>query len=222
MSAHQLPLFPLDTVLFPGVPIFLHIFEPRYRKMIDICINERLPFGVVHLEKREGEEPVAVPSEIGCSAEIVQVERLDNGTLNIVAVGQDRFRILNTNSMEPYLQGEVELLPMQISGDDYQLEQLSSSLQGLLPVYVETLKQIGEFEVQWDDLPQDPVELAYLAAYILQIESDQKQQFLNQHEALETLRSIEGTYRTEIRMLQGLVDQIRLNPIDKHSLFSLN
>ncbi len=222
MKAQQLPLFPLNTVLFPGVPIFLHIFEPRYRKMINLCIDERTPFGVVLLEERGNSDEISVPSDIGCSAEIVQVERLENGSLNIVAVGQDRFRVISTNSVEPYLQGEVEMIPMERSGNKQQLEQITDSLQELVPLYIETLSHIGEFEVQWDDLPDDPVEFAYLAAYILQIGTKKKQQFLNNHEALTTLRTIESTYRHEISILQALVDQQRLNPVETNTIFSLN
>src|SRR5512147_2655499 len=93
-SMYELPLFPLNTVLFPGMPISLHIFEPRYKLMIEQCIQIAQPFGVVLI--REGVEalgPSAEPHQIGCSAQITQVERLEDGRMNIVAVGVERFQI---------------------------------------------------------------------------------------------------------------------------------
>lgn len=85
---YELPLFPLNTVLFPGTPIQLHIFEDRYLKMINRCIEEHKPFGVVLIE--EGSEafgPLAKPYRIGCTALIAKVEKLEDGRINITAVG---------------------------------------------------------------------------------------------------------------------------------------
>ncbi len=76
----EIPLFPLNTVLFPGTPIHLHIFEERYKQMINLCLQEQRPFGVVLI--RNGMEalgPLAEPFHIGCTAEIAHVERLEDG-----------------------------------------------------------------------------------------------------------------------------------------------
>jgi len=70
----ELPLFPLNTVLYPGTPLYLHIFEPRYQRMINLCLNEHRPFGVVLI--RHGQEalgPLAEPYRIGCTADIIRV-----------------------------------------------------------------------------------------------------------------------------------------------------
>ena len=222
MQPQQLPLFPLNSVLFPGVPIFLHIFEPRYREMINRCIDERTPFGVVLIESGEEVEDVAVPFEIGCSAEIVQVERLEDGRMNIVAVGQDRFRIVSTDSTKSYLQGDVEPFPMQVAASKQQLKAGSQTLQTLITTYVEALREVSEVEVQWDALPEDPIELAYLAAYVLQVPTAEKQAFLANDQALETIRVIQLAYRKEIQLLNAMVTQQRLNPSATETIFSLN
>ena len=91
----DLPLFPLNTVLFPGMPLSLHIFEDRYKRMIGECIDSGNPFGVVLIKRgQEANGPLAEPHEIGCTARIIEVEPLSEGRMNIVVLGQKRFRIL--------------------------------------------------------------------------------------------------------------------------------
>lgn len=96
-----LPLFPLDVVLFPGTPLPLHIFEPRYKEMIGECIAGERPFGVV----RAIEDGLA---EVGCTAEIVTVvKEYPDGRLDLVTEGRKRFELLRVNEERSYLQGEI-------------------------------------------------------------------------------------------------------------------
>src|SRR6266516_6539957 len=109
--AEEIPLFPLNTVLFPGMPLPLHIFEPRYREMIGLCSTEDRPFGVVLI--REGVEvgEPAVPFEVGTMARIIGVDRMPDGRMNIITVGTRRFRLLGyTTEKKPYIVGDVEPL----------------------------------------------------------------------------------------------------------------
>ncbi len=100
MSA-LLPLFPLDLVLLPGVPVPLHIFEPRYKEMITECLDQNQHFGIV----RAKEEELA---KIGCTAEILNVlKKYPDGRMNILAEGQKRFEILQVNQDRTFLQAEV-------------------------------------------------------------------------------------------------------------------
>jgi Lon protease-like protein len=97
----RLPLFPLDLVLFPGTPLPLHIFEPRYKEMIAECLAEKRPFGVV----RAKDEGVA---EIGCTAEIVTVtKKYEDGRMDIVTQGVERFEVMQVNQERSFLQAEV-------------------------------------------------------------------------------------------------------------------
>ena len=89
----ELPLFPL-TVLFPGTVLPLHIFEPRYRQMIEACQRENKPLGIV-LPKPESEFMREVPYAIGTMAEIHNLEQLEDGRYTLNAVGIKRFRILS-------------------------------------------------------------------------------------------------------------------------------
>jgi Lon protease-like protein len=99
-----LPLFPLDVVLFPGTPLPLHIFEPRYKEMIGECLERKGPFGVV----LAAEQGIA---EIGCTAEIVAVTKQHpDGRIDIVSEGRKRFEVLHLNQERSFLRAEVLLL----------------------------------------------------------------------------------------------------------------
>ena len=104
MKPSLLPIFPLELVLFPGVPLPLHIFEPRYKEMIGECLELKKPFGVV----RASSEGVA---DIGCTAEILEVtKKYDDGRLDILTRGVDRFEVLEVNEERSFLQAEITLI----------------------------------------------------------------------------------------------------------------
>lgn len=96
-----IPLFPLDVVLFPGIPLPLHVFEPRYKEMIAECLARQLTFGVVRAVAEE-------LAEVGCTAEIVSVvKEYPDGRFDLVTEGRKRFELLRVNQERSYLQGEV-------------------------------------------------------------------------------------------------------------------
>jgi Lon protease-like protein len=99
-----IPLFPLDVVLFPGAPLPLHIFEPRYKEMIGECLAQQLTFGVV----RAIEQGLA---EVGCTAEIVTVvKEYPDGRLDLVTEGRKRFELVRVNQERTFLRGEILLI----------------------------------------------------------------------------------------------------------------
>jgi len=96
-----IPLFPLDLVLFPGIPLPLHIFEPRYKEMIGECLQQKSPFGMVRVQEK-------AVAEIGCTAEIVEVvKRYGDGRLDILTQGKRRFEVLSLDQERAFLRGEV-------------------------------------------------------------------------------------------------------------------
>ena len=116
-----LPLFPLDLVLFPGAPLPLHIFEPRYREMITECLDQKMSFGVV----RAKEEGVA---EIGCTAEIITVARkYPDGRMDIVTEGRERFEVMQVNQERSFLQAEV--LYLQDAPDQASAEEIAQAVK---------------------------------------------------------------------------------------------
>jgi Lon protease-like protein len=104
MAGLELPIFELPLVLLPGEKVPLHIFEDRYKRMVGTAIDQEVPFGIV-LRDDEGARSV------GCTARIDEVERLDDGRMNIVVSGESPFKILDRFESPEYPAGEVELLP---------------------------------------------------------------------------------------------------------------
>jgi Lon protease-like protein len=203
----ELPLFPLNTVLFPGMPLPLHIFEDRYKQMINNCLEEKEPFGVVLI--RNGKEalgPLAQPHSIGCTARIVEVQKLSDGRMNITSVGERRFRIISLNYDSPYLIGNVEYYPLD-EGDSEQLLKVAGSLVPKVKQYMHILNEVEEIDLDPEHLPGDPLILAHLSAVLLQIPTEKKQELLTSASALDLLNSANQIYRREIAFMRAMVDR---------------
>jgi Lon protease-like protein len=200
----RLPLFPLNTVLFPGMPIYLHIFEDRYKLMIGRCLEAREPFGIVLLKSGsevEGFGAEAEPYTTGCSAVITQVQPVGDGRLNLVAVGHERFRVLSHHHDEPYLTGDVEYLPFASPGGD-SLRPQAQRLRGWLERYLQVLERVENVSFDREQMPEDPISLTYLAAYIVRLPSEEKQALLLEDNALELVRTLRTIYRRETMFLE--------------------
>jgi Lon protease-like protein len=216
MSTYELPLFPLNTVLFPGMFLPLHIFEERYKEMVTTCLTGRQPFGVVYIREGEAERgPLAEPHEIGCTARIVQVQRLEEGRLNIMAVGEDRFRIRALHREKPYLIGEVETYPFADRVGDPALERAAHALHDEVEAYLSLLSRLGKVEFDPDQIPDDARSLTFLAASVLQVPMDQKQSFLATDQTKQLARTLRREYRQETAVLRWL-------PEEDQGVFSLN
>ena len=216
----ELPLFPLNTVLFPGVPISLHIFEPRYKLMVEQCLRAGEPFGVVLIkEGLEALGPLAEPHPVGCSAQITQVERLDDGRMNIVAVGLERFQIRALVRDKPYLVFSVESFPLN-EGNAQVVAQAGERLRPWVERYLAILSRVSQdASFDLDRLPLDPKALGYLAAALAQIPLDQKQSLLATEQAAALLTDIRAIYRREVALLSAMIErEAKL----KSGLFSAN
>jgi len=201
----KLPLFPLNTVLFPGMPLNLHIFEERYKLMIQLCLQRRQPFGVVLIKHGlETLGPLAEPYYIGCSARILESEPLSDGRMNILALGQKRFRILSLDYSQTYLVGTVELYPLD-QGTPGLLQRSGKRLQPWIKRYMNILSEASDVNLDPQHLPNDPMVLAYLAAVLLQIPPEQKQDLLASLRASDLIADLLVIYRREVALLRGLL-----------------
>lgn len=218
----ELPLFPLGSVLFPGVPLNLHIFEERYKQMITLCLQRREPFGVVLIrEGREALGPLAKPHLIGCTAQIVGMQPLGQGRMFISAVGRERFRVSTLSYDRPYLVGAVELIPITRLDPD-RLTERANQLRLLVDRYLEIVSQVGNIELNTDQLPDEPVQLAYWASALLpHISQSQKQALLDTENAEKLISQVRSIYRRELALLEMMVGQ-RDTKSDNDSSFSLN
>lgn len=183
----EMPLFPLNVVLFPGMPLPLHIFEPRYRLMIGICLDEQREFGVVLIRSGSEVGGPAVPYDIGTSARIVQAERLEDGRMNILTQGVRRFRILRIIQETPFMAAEVEMLESQ-GKDNPQVPALAQRVASLFTDYYRLQLALSNQWMRTVPYPRDPDALADLVAERLTVSHQQKQKLL---EALDVGRRLE-------------------------------
>ena len=198
---YDLPLFPLNTVLFPGMPISLHIFEERYKLMIGECVAKRRPFGVVLIKSgREANGP-AEPQAVGCAAHIAQVQPLQDGRMNLIAIGHERFYIHTFHHDKPYLLATVENLPLR--REEVAQPQVGQ-LRKMLVRYLELLAAVGEVEFDMEKLPHDPLELAYLTATLVQTPPPQKQELLVINREAELVTAVYQTCRRELAILKSM------------------
>jgi Lon protease-like protein len=206
LSEDELPLFPLHVVLFPGAILPLHIFEQRYRLMIQFCLDNERPFGVVLI--KEGHE-VGAPAEpflVGTSVQIVEVDRLEDGRMNLITLGQYRFEVVDITQYEPYLVGRVSVPDIEGIEADENLQSLAAKAFQLYQDYESLLaKLIPGWEAP-QDIPASPCPLSYQIGARLQVHLAETQQLL------ETL-PIDELLTREIEILERENRQLRIRLI---------
>jgi Lon protease-like protein len=182
-----IPLFPLDVVLFPGVPLPLHIFEPRYKEMIGECLAQQRTFGVV----RALENGLA---EIGCTAEIVSVvKEYSDGRLDLVTEGRRRFELLRVNEERSFLRGEILLI------EDEREKPAPEDTDRAIQLHSELLEIAG---AKQDLSPADPAVLSFFLAGSLPLDLDFKQRLLALRSEPERLSLLIQYFETIIPNIQ--------------------
>ena len=189
------------------MPLFLHIFEDRYKRMVDLCLENHQPFGVVLIRRGlEALGPLAEPHTIGCLARIVEVQKLSQGRMNITAIGEERFKIisLDPSSKNPYLIGQVEAYPLQIR-DPLLFARAVKRLRPLVERYLALLAQTGNSQVSLDEYPGDPKSFGYTAAMLLQAPNEDKQVLLSIPAGIEMMEKLHSLYIREVALLRAML-----------------
>jgi Lon protease-like protein len=203
MPGQWLPLFPLNVVLFPHMPLPLHVFEPRYRQMIADCLEEGHSFGVVAI--REGiETGAAVPFDVGTLAKIVRIDRLEDSRMNLLVTGASRFAILETASDRPYLRGRIRIIPE--AGDDPEsTAALTERTAMTFREYSNLLRELVGQRPDEAEPPAEPELLSYLIAAALNLQVPEKQKLLATGRTDERLKVELNLLRKEIVLLKQMV-----------------
>ncbi len=200
---HDLPLFPLNMVLFPRMALPLHVFEPRYQEMIERCIEEEIGFGVVLIKEGEEVGGPAVPYEVGTIARILDVKKQPDGSMNLVTMGVVRFRLLQLYDNHPYLSGEIERWEEDM-GEVNALPRVTRVAQQIFLEYLNDLAQANNVTVDREKLtiPDDPQILSYAVAIGLQVSNEEKQTLLE-------MDTVEARLRHEITLLERERDFVK-------------
>ncbi|MCB0833305.1 MAG: LON peptidase substrate-binding domain-containing protein [Bacteroidetes bacterium] len=182
----SLPLFPLGVVLFPDMPLPLHIFEERYKLMIGECIQAEKPFGVVYYT---GENFYRV----GCTGMIRKVvETFDDGRMNILAEGVERFIIHQIDSTRPYLLGQVEMADDVEEEHPAELKDLAAAAAALYKEILPTPARDKRMELVEQLTPKT---LSFLIAASAGFSLNEKQAFLEMFSTAERLRKATSAMR---------------------------
>ena len=230
----RMPIFPLGTVLYPGLILPLHIFEERYRRLVRDLValpdDTERRFGVVAIrEGREvGGDGVRALHGVGCTAKLRQVEAYEDGRFDVVTVGTTRFRLVTLDTSMPYLQGEVEFLP-ELPGDSSSV--LAASVGTVFAAYRSALLYAqasitARYESEPDEeddatsedeagpapraaageleLPEDVGVLSYLVAAAMILDLPDKQDLLAAPDVTARLRAELALLRRETTMLRLL------------------
>lgn len=211
----DLPLFPLNTVLFPSLPLPLHIFEERYKLMIGSCVVTDNLFGVCLI--REGVEVggPAEPFEIGTVARISDVERLPDGRMNLMTFGVSRFRLAEVVQREPYLVGRVTILE---PGTEPRTEALVEDVADRLLRYLRDVRGAARLPDR-DQLLADVDRLSYLAAATLGLPARTRQAFLEMDSTADRLKQARDLLRREIenaRLFGRAIDGPSIGPFSRN------
>ncbi len=205
MTEAILPLFPLSTVLVPGAPLPLHVFEPRYRELVDDLLAlpaEDRRFGVIAIRRgREtGVDAVESLHPIGCVTLVTEVEALPDGRFDLATVGIARFRLETLEPGSSYLRARVEMLP-EVAGEP---GPLIAEVNGLYLDYLASLAASGREVPIAPDLPQDPLLLSYLVAATVVLDNGDRQRLLAAPDAASRLEAERSLLRRENALLQAV------------------
>jgi Lon protease-like protein len=212
----ELPLFPLSTVLYPGAPIPLHVFEDRYRQMFARVLGGGRRFGVVAITSGRDVDPAPEFQPVGCVAEVREVRPYPDGRMDVVATGGARFKVDRVTQTSPYIVAVVSELH-EHTGE--QAEARARVASSLFTRYLNALVAMAGEPGEEVELPDDPVAASYLLAAGLQVDLPDKQRLLALPSAAERLLA-------EIRLLRrelALFERLEANgPAPMAGPFSLN
>ena len=185
----EIPIFPLSNlVLFPNIVVPLHIFEERYKMMINTCIEHDEAFGLVLLRSGAEEENEGTIHRVGVTVRIVQVERLDDGRMNILVEGESRFRIHRFTQQTPYWKASIDL---------FEDDEIRQSIESLYDEVARLYRKVAELSAILSAskeselaLPESPADLSFMVTYVLDLDSEEKQKLLEITSTGERLRAL--------------------------------
>ena len=203
----EVPLFPLNLVLFPGMPLPLHIFEERYKAMIGDCMRYNTPFGVSLIRSGQEVGSPADPQPIGTTTRVLRSQMLEQGRMNIMTKGERRFEIIEVTQQEPHVAALVRLLDEPV-GEGF--TGISSELTEEFTKLMRNLISLSGGYTAQVDIPENPVELSYMIAANLDAPIPVRQELLEVPTAADRLNRLVPLLKRRNHALQEELD--RQNP----------
>lgn len=205
----EIPLFPLGTVLFPGMVLPLRIFEERYLTMMRELLENPGPFGVVLIREGEETSQSVVPHSVGTTAMIQEVREGQGGTLLLSATGVQRFRLVRMLAPRPYPRGDIELIDDHDWVPSVTLTRALESVRATFPVYFRLALAMTDQWARSMSLPREPHALVDFIAQWLKVDEEAKQRLLEIEAASDRVGHL-------AEMLDDLVTRTREEVVEYH------
>ena len=209
----NLPLFPLPVVLFPGVPLPLHIFEPRYRQMLtDIQLSDNM-FGLAYFDPSVSENEKPPAGHVGCVAEVTETQTFPDGRSTIMTLGVIRYRIESyVERGDPYLVAQVSYF----EDDEEDESRLTATAREVAETFTRIAQAVRTINDERASLPDitdtEPQRLSFLVAAAMEIEADVKQELLELRSTSERLERL----RTMLNIaVKGYEERARIHELAK-------
>jgi hypothetical protein len=195
------PLFPLHVVLFPGMGLPLHVFEPRYREMMARVLDGDRTFGVVAIRQGLEVGAFAETYSVGCTARVEELHRFDDGRLALIARGEKRFGIDRRLPDDPYPQGDTSIIADE-EGDG--ASEAVTPARAAFQLYVSAATEVSGRDIAPLDLPPDPIGCSYAIAAALRVPLPESQALLEAPDAATRLRLAADLAAREAALLKAI------------------
>jgi uncharacterized protein len=210
MTSIEMPLFPLQTVLFPGSQLPLVIFEERYKQMCAELLESGGQFGVVLIKEGREVGGGAVPHDVGTTARIEEYEPIDGGRFRLQARGVQRFRLIRMLPPRPYPCGEVELIDDSQVGPDPRISSAVETVRTVFPLYFKMALLLTGQWARGISLPSSPHRLVNYLSPWLQVDEEVKQRLLEIIPAADRVGYLAEVLDELVARTRGEVEEYRL------------
>jgi ATP-dependent Lon protease len=212
-GVNELPLFPLAVVLFPWVPLPLHIFEPRYRQMLDDIRAGHNLFGLSYFDASSSEQEIPAVGSIGCVAKVTDAQAFPDGRSNILTIGVIRYRIEEyVERGDPYLVARVSYF----EDEDEQSELVEERSREVAETFTRIARAVRAINDERANLPNiadtEPQRLSFLVAAAMEVDTDVKQELLELRSTSERLRRLRDILA---RAVSGYEERARIHELAK-------
>lgn len=209
----ELPLFPLALVLFPGVPVPLHIFEPRYRQMLEDIQAGNSLFGLSYFDVSSSNQDMPAVGSIGCVAKVTETQAFPDGRSNILTVGVIRYRIEDyVDRGDPYLVVRVSYFEDEAENN----EAIRDSSREVAEKFTRIARAVRIINDERANLPNisdtDPERLSFLVAAALEVDAEMKQELLELRSTSERLKRLHHILE---RAVTGYEERARVHELAK-------
>ena len=220
-GSRSLPIFPLPLILLPGEILPLHIFEPRYRKMLKDVINDGKTFGITFFETGDGETDRPATGTIGCEAEIREVNPLPDGRANILTAGVTRYVLreyLETDA--PYLTAEVDLFHDDAESD---LEPLADEVFALFERVARAAFRMGSKAGEFPEIERgSPEALSFLVTAAFNFDNERKYRLLEMRSSKARLSELKTVLESSVTQMEQSAEIQEISRRNGHSKTKLD